>query len=124
VGGVWLALALLQVPITLAFNAPPLTAELVQFFCQLSGFIWFFISLVFVANASFNNLGYPLLSTFFNWGRATLGMIPFAYFGAQIGGPKGALLGIGAGSVVFGIAAVITAFWTIRRLERQAVRAV
>ena len=58
------------------------TAEIVQFFCQLSGFIWFFIGLVFVANASFNNLGYPLLSTFFNWGRATLGMIPFAYFGA------------------------------------------
>jgi putative MATE family efflux protein len=123
VGGVWLALALLQVPITLAFNAPPLTAELVRFFCQLSGFIWFFVGLVFVANASFNNLGYPLFSTFFNWGRATLGMIPFAYYGAQVGGPKGALLGIGAGSVAFGIAAIVTAFWTIRRLERQAVPA-
>jgi len=119
---VWFLLFLLQEAIVLAFNAPPLTAELVRFFCQLSGFIWFFVSLVFVANASFNNLGYPLLSTFFNWGRATLGMIPFAYFGAQVGGPKGALLGIGAGSIVFGIAAVITAFWTIRRLERQAVR--
>ena len=65
-----------------------------QFFCQLSGFIWFFVGLLFVANASFNNLGYPLLSTFFNWGRATLGMIPFAYLGAQIGGPKGALVGM------------------------------
>ncbi|WP_114944926.1 MATE family efflux transporter [Microvirga calopogonii] len=124
VGSVWLLLVLMQVPITRAFNAPPATAEIVQVFCQLSGFIWFFVSLVFVANASFNNLGYPLLSTFFNWGRATLGMIPFAYFGAEIGGPKGALVGIGAGSVVFGIAAVITAFWTIRRLERQAVPAV
>lgn len=124
VGGVWLILFLVQVPLTEAFNAPPETAEIVQFFCQLSGFIWFFISLVFVANASFNNLGYPLLSTFFNWGRATLGMIPFAYFGAEIAGPKGALVGIGAGSVVFGIAAVITAFWTIRRLERQAVPAI
>lgn len=123
VGGVWLILFLVQVPLTRAFNAPPATADIVQFFCQLSGFIWFFISLVFVANASFNNLGYPLLSTFFNWGRATLGMIPFAYFGAEIAGPKGALVGIGAGSVVFGIAAVITAFWTIRRLERQAVPA-
>jgi putative MATE family efflux protein len=123
VGCVWLALFLVRVPLTQAFNAPPLTADLVQFFCQLSGFIWFFISLVFVANASFNNLGYPLLSTFFNWGRATLGMIPFAYFGARIAGPEGALIGIGAGSVVFGIAAVITAFWTIRRLERQAVPA-
>jgi len=119
--GVWLLLFVLQVPIVMAFNAPPLTAELVRFFCQLSGFIWFFVSLVFVANASFNNLGYPLLSTFFNWGRATLGMIPFAYYGAEIGGPKGALVGIGAGSILFGIAAIITAFWTIRRLERQAV---
>jgi Na+-driven multidrug efflux pump len=123
VGCVWLALFLVRVPLTNAFNAPPLTADLVQFFCQISGFVWFFISLVFVANASFNNLGYPLLSTFFNWGRATLGMIPFAYFGARIAGPEGALIGIGAGSVVFGIAAVITAFWTIRRLERQAVPA-
>jgi putative MATE family efflux protein len=119
----WLLLILLQVPIVSAFNAPPITAELVRFFCQLSGFIWFFIGLVLVANASFNNLGYPLLSTFFNWGRATLGMIPFAYYGAHIGGPKGALIGIGAGSIAFGIAAIITAFWTIRRLQRQAVPA-
>ncbi|MBB4040132.1 putative MATE family efflux protein [Microvirga flocculans] len=121
VGGVWLMLVLVQVPITEAFNAPPMTADIVQFFCRVSGFIWFFVSLVFVANASFNNLGYPLLSTFFNWGRATLGMIPFAYVGAHMGGPNGALIGIGVGSVAFGIAAVITAFWTIRRLERQAV---
>ena len=120
VGGVWLLLYLVREPLTQAFNAPATTAELVQFFCQLSGFIWFFIGLVFVANASFNNLGYPLLSTFFNWGRATLGMIPFAYYGALIGGPKGALLGIGFGSVAFGVAAIFTAFWTIRRLERQA----
>ncbi|MBF9231788.1 MATE family efflux transporter [Microvirga alba] len=120
VGCVWALLYLVRVPLTLAFNAPDLTADLVQFFCQLSGPIWFFIGLVFVANASFNNLGFPLFSTFFNWGRATLGMIPFAYYGAQVGGPKGALLGIGVGSVAFGIAAIITAFWTIRRLERQA----
>jgi putative MATE family efflux protein len=119
VGAVWIVLALLREPLTRLFNAPPLTADLVQFFCLFSGAIWFFIGLVFVANASFNNLGFPLLSTFFNWGRATLGMIPFAYAGAHLGGPKGALLGIGAGSVAFGIAAIITAFWTIRRLERQ-----
>lgn len=117
---VWLALYLLRAPLTLAFNAPPLTTEIVQFFCQISGFIWFFIGLVFVANASFNNLGFPLLSTFFNWGRATLGMIPFAYMGAEMAGPKGALVGIGAGSVAFGIGAAFTSFWTVRRLERQA----
>ncbi|MGO4704740.1 MATE family efflux transporter [Microvirga sp. 2MCAF38] len=121
VGAVWLVLFLLQGVIAQVFNAHGLTAELVQFFCQISGLIWFFIGLVFVANASFNNLGFPLFSTFFNWGRATLGMIPFAYYGAMVGGPKGALTGIGFGSVAFGVAAILTAFWTIRRLERQAI---
>ncbi|MCB8820360.1 MATE family efflux transporter [Microvirga rosea] len=120
VGSVWLVLYLVRVPLTLLFNAPPMTADIVQFFCQYSGVIWFFVGLVFVSNASFNNLGFPLLSTFFNWGRATLGMIPFAYIGAEMGGPRGALLGIGAGSIAFGIGAVVTAFWTIRRLERRA----
>jgi Zn-dependent protease with chaperone function len=82
--------------------------------------MWYFIGLVFVANASFNNLGAPLLSTAFNWGRATLGIVPFALLGAHLAGPHGALVGIGLGSVPFGIAAIVTAFWTIRRLERQA----
>ncbi|NNC00764.1 MATE family efflux transporter, partial [Corallococcus exiguus] len=111
---------LLRTEVAHIFQAKGLTAELVEYFCAISGLIWLFVGLVFVANASFNNLGFPLLSTFFNWGRATLGMIPFAYFGAMIAGPKGALTGIGAGSVAFGIAAILTSFWTIRRLERQA----
>ena len=51
--------------------------------------MWFFIGLLFVANASFNNLGFPLLSTLFNWGRATLGTMPFALIGARYGGPEG-----------------------------------
>lgn len=123
VGIVWLLLVLLRQPLTYAFNATDLTAELVQYFCLLSGFIWLFIGLVFLANASFNNLGYPLLSTFFNWGRVIFGMIPFAYLGAEMGGPKGAIIGMGAGSIAFGIAAIVTAFWTISRLERQATPA-
>ncbi|HEV2602807.1 MAG TPA: MATE family efflux transporter [Microvirga sp.] len=117
---VWLVLALLRGPIVELFHAEGLTAELVAFFCLISGAMWYFIGLVFVANASFNNLGAPLLSTAFNWGRATLGMVPFALLGAHLAGPHGALVGIGLGSVPFGIAAIVTAFWTIRRLERQA----
>lgn len=120
VGVVWLLLVLLRHPMAALFNARGLTEELVVFFCVISGFIWLFVGLVFAANASFNNLGFPLLSTLFNWGRAILGMIPFAYVGAHYAGPKGALVGIGAGSIPFGIAAVVTAFWTIRRLERRA----
>jgi putative MATE family efflux protein len=120
VGLVWALLFALQTPITTLFHAEGLTAELVQFFCLVSGLMWFFIGLVFVANASFNNLGFPLLSTGFNWARATLGIVPFAFLGAHLGGPKGAVLGLVAGSIPFGIAAILTAFWTVRKLERDA----
>ncbi|WP_046866461.1 MATE family efflux transporter [Microvirga massiliensis] len=120
VAAVWLILIALQNLVPMLFRAEGLTAELVSFFCLISGFVWFFIGLLFVANASFNNLGYPLLSTGFNWGRAVIGMVPAALAGAALAGPKGALLGIGIGSVPFGIAAILVAFGTIRRLEREA----
>jgi hypothetical protein len=55
---------------------------------------------LFVANAAFNNLGYPVLSTVFNWGRASLGTIPFVTYGAYFG-PVGLLVGQAAGSIVF-----------------------
>jgi hypothetical protein len=79
---VWALLVLARGPLTRAFNAEGLTADLVAFFCLVSGAIWLFNGLLFVANAAFNNLGFPLLSTAFNWGRATLGTMPFAAIGA------------------------------------------
>jgi Na+-driven multidrug efflux pump len=117
---VWMLLLALRWPLARLFNATGLAAEVVTFFCLISGPSWFFIGLLFLANASFNNLGFPLLSTFFNWGRATLGTIPFALLGARFGGPEGALAGVGAGAFLFGSAAIWTAFRTIQRLERRA----
>ncbi len=124
VGGVWLILFSAREIVTRVFNASGLTAELVQFFCTIGGAMWFFIGLLFVANAAFNNLGFPLFSTAFNWARATLGIIPFAFIGAHLGGPKGTMVGLASGSVPFGIAAIVTAFFAVRQLERRAVAAV
>lgn len=117
----WLVLVLARDGIVAAFGASGDTASLVIFFCLVSGPMWFFNGLLFVSNATFNNLGFPLYSTAFNWGRATLGTMPFALLGAHYGGPEGAILGVGIGSVVFGTAAIMTAFWAMRKLER-AVR--
>jgi Na+-driven multidrug efflux pump len=117
---VWALLVLARGPLTRAFNAEGLTADLVAFFCLVSGAIWLFNGLLFVANAAFNNLGFPLLSTAFNWGRATLGTMPFAAIGATWYGPEGAIAGVGVGSFIFGTAAAVTAFGTVRRLEREA----
>ncbi|HEX2509016.1 MAG TPA: MATE family efflux transporter, partial [Microvirga sp.] len=116
---VWILLVALQAPLVFLFKAQGITAELVRFFCLISGFMWFFIGLLFVANASFNNLGFPIFSTGFNWARATLGIVPFAFLGAHLGGPKGAIAGVALGSVAFGVAAIVTAFWTIRKLESR-----
>ena len=80
-----------------------------------------FITCLFVANTAFNNLGYPLLAMLFNWGRATLGTIPFVVLGARWGGVEGAIVGIGVGAAVFGLAAVALAFGIVARLA-NAIR--
>ena len=72
---------------------------------------------MFVANAAFNNLGSPVASTLFNWGKATLGTIPFAMIGANLAGAKGALTGQALGAIIFGIAGVWWAFRNMARLQ-------
>ena len=92
-----------------AFRASGRTVDLVVFFCTFVAVSWAFAGGQFVANAAFNNLGRPNLSTWFNWGKATVGPIPFAMAGAQMGGPEGVMVGTAAGSVIFGIASVLAA---------------
>jgi Na+-driven multidrug efflux pump len=113
----WAVLALAQDLVVRAFFAHGVTAELVHLFCSWLAAGFLFTGALFVANAAFNNLGFPGLATLFNWGRATLGTIPFVTYGAQFG-PAGLLIGNAAGSVVFGTLAVITAFTVVRRLGR------
>ncbi len=112
----WAVLALLQNDLVVWFSATGTAAELLHLFCSfvVASFLW--VGALFVANAAFNNLGFPLLSTAFNWGRATLGTIPFVLIGMRYG-PVGVLLGQAAGGVVFGTAAVITAFVVTGRLK-------
>lgn len=118
----WIVLVLCRNWIVSLFALTGQAADGVIFFCWISGPMWFFIGLLFTANASFNNLGYPLYSTVFNWGRATLGTVPFAWGGAQLYGFEGALAGLALGSVVFGVAAAVVAFRTIRALEHKTQR--
>jgi Na+-driven multidrug efflux pump len=121
VGTVWLVLILARGELAALFRMTGLAAELVGFFCIVSGPIWFFNGLLFVANASFNNLGFPMYSALFNWGRATLGTMPFAALGAEMAGAKGAIAGVGMGSLLFGVGALVVAFRTIHKLERRGL---
>jgi putative MATE family efflux protein len=116
---VWLVLWQATPLVVWVFHAAPETARVVDFFCAFGGGLWLFLGGIFVANAAFNNLGFPVLSTVFNWGRATLGTIPFVTYGAARSGPEGGILGMTAGAALFGVAAIATAYIVTGRLARR-----
>jgi Na+-driven multidrug efflux pump len=119
----WALLFLATPLIVMAFKAEGDSARFLAFFCAWGVSAWLFIACLFVANTAFNNLGFPILATVFNWGRATLGTIPFVTFGAKHWGVEGGMMGATAGSAVFGIAAVVTAYWVTGRLAKRVERA-
>jgi hypothetical protein len=90
----------------------------VSFFCLFVAASFLFNGALFVANAAFNNLDSPLLATLFNWGRSTLGVIPFVYVGKSFGA-IGVLAGWGLGAVVFGIGAALVSFKVIAKLPEK-----
>ena len=110
----WLALEVGQDVIIQAFSMDGEAANMMRKFCSLLAGSYIFTGALFVANAGFNNLGYPLLSTLFNWARATLGTIPFVTLGAQFG-PVGVLIGQSTGSIAFGLAAAVVVFRVLPR---------
>jgi putative MATE family efflux protein len=117
-----LILFLFRHEIAAAFNATGGAAELIIFFCTFIGISWAFAGAQFVANAAFNNLGRPQLSTVFNWAKATLGTIPFAMAGAYMAGPEGVLAGTALGSLIFGIASVWAAYRIVAKSASGAAR--
>jgi len=116
---IWAVLAVVSPGIVWIFDATGETAELVVFFCQVGAGGWLFLGCLFAANAAFNNLGFPLLATAFNWGRATIGVIPFVTLGAHWGGAKGGLLGVALGGTIFGVLAIYASYRVTRRLAAR-----
>lgn len=113
--GVSALLFALRQPLVWLFEADGITLQLLFLFCGPLALAFFFNGVIFVANAAFNNLGHPYYSTWTNWGRHTLGTIPFVFvFGAWLGAP-GVLIGQAVGGVVF--AAI--AFWLALRVFRE-----
>ncbi|HRE20927.1 MAG TPA: MATE family efflux transporter [Rhabdaerophilum sp.] len=117
----WLLLVLSREQVVWLFKVDGPTARYVVFFCLFGGLAWVFGGLTLVANASFNNLGFPLYSTAFNWGRAVLGAFPFAFIGALYYGVEGAMVGLVVGNLLFGIGALTMAFRVVDHLEKQAL---
>ena len=112
--GMALLLFLLREPIAALFQADGVSRQLVFLFCGPLALLYFFNAVIFVGNAAFNNLGHPYYSTWINWGRHTLGTIPFVAVGAALFGAPGVLIGQAVGGVVFGLIAAWLAVRVIR----------
>jgi Na+-driven multidrug efflux pump len=116
----WAALAVAAPLVVSAFSATGDSAHFVLLFCRYGAIAWVFITCLFVANTAFNNLGFALMAMLFNWGRATLGTIPFVLIGAKLAGVNGAMTGLVCGSAIFGTGAVAVAYFLVGRLARNA----
>jgi len=105
-----LALFLLRWPLADLFKASDEARALIFLFCGPLSLAFVFNAALFTTNAAFNNLDRPLTSTVVNWGRHTLGTVPFAWLGTQFMGAEGVLIGQYAGGAIFAVIGVFLAF--------------
>ncbi|MGQ0674112.1 MAG: MATE family efflux transporter [Hyphomicrobium sp.] len=115
----WAALALLAWPLADLFRVEGEAARLIVFFCRWLAPLFLFLGILFVANAAFNTLGAPHTSTALNWGRATIGTIPFVEAGSALAGAEGVIAGNMLGGIAFGLAGVWLCYRLIDRLSNQ-----
>jgi putative MATE family efflux protein len=113
-------LFVLRAPIADLFHAEGLTRDLVYLFCGPLCLLFFFNGAIFVANAACNNLGRPFTSTLINWGRHTVGTVPFAWWMGSYWGAQGVLIGQAVGGILFGLLAVWLA---LRMIDATPARA-
>jgi putative MATE family efflux protein len=99
------------------FNTSGDAAHFMRFVSIWIGPAFAFYGFLFVANAAFNNLGYPFISTFFNFAKASVGTVPFVLIGVHYLGVDGVFMGNAIGNVVFGIGSLICCFYIINRLD-------
>ena len=118
-GLAWLILALVAHPLAELFRAGPETRELIVFFCRWLSPLFVFLGTVFITSAVFNTLGRAHYSTLLNWGRATLGTVPFVVIGGHLDGAEGVLAGNMIGGVAFGVIAIMAGYRLIARVGKM-----
>jgi putative MATE family efflux protein len=112
----WGTLAIFADPLASLFHAEEEARGLIVFFCRWLSPLFVFLGTLFIANAVFNTLGRPHLSTVLNWARATVGTVPFVMLGGAYYGAEGVLAGNMLGGVAFGVIAVWAGYRLIGRI--------
>ncbi len=102
-----------------AFSLDGLSLDLLFIFCGPLAIIAFFNGTVMVSNAVFANIGHPNYPVWVQWGRSTLGVIPFVEVGSRYWGAPGVFIGATAGGAVFAGFASLLAMKTIARAATE-----
>ena len=115
---VWLILFMMSDWIIAVFDAQGDAAALIGFYTHylVGGFM--FVGMLFIANASFNNLHRAYLATGFNFARMLLGTVPLVYLFSRWG-PVGVMAGELGGAVIFGTLAFGVALWQVGLIEHS-----
>jgi len=114
----WGVMAAMAYPIAEVMHATGDAERLIVLYCRWLTPLFVFLGALFIANAAFNTLGRPATSMVLNWGRATLGTVPFVMAGGYFGGAGGVLAGHMLGGIVFGVIGV----WMCSRLIETLAR--
>lgn len=99
---VWPLLWLFNEPISNIFNLEGQGRHIFWLFTVVLTPLFFFNGVLFISNAACNNLERPRWSTYMNWARNTLGLLPFLWFGEKYYGLEGLLIAPAIGGVLFG----------------------
>ncbi|AZV80552.1 hypothetical protein EBB79_19775 [Parasedimentitalea marina] len=104
------------------FDAIGITRQLIFLFCGPLALVSFFNGAIFAANATFNNLGHPLYSAWINWGKNTVGTLPFVLIGAAFWGAPGILVGQAVGVIIFSVIAITLAMRVVAAPSEKSVK--
>ena len=102
------------------FALEGIALQLVYLFCGPLALLFFFNGMLFVSNASFNNLGHPFYSTWMNWGLNTVGLVPLVWLGSLLFGAVGVLFGQALAAVIVSVVSLVLARRVIAKMEGGA----
>ncbi|MFI3044414.1 MATE efflux protein [Pseudomonas coronafaciens pv. coronafaciens] len=85
-------------------------------FCRWGGALWTLIGLQFIATSVFLSMGRPAYVTLFGWLRASLGTMPFVWYGAHKFGSVGVMLGQLLGNTIVAFCACWLAHMLMKKM--------
>lgn len=118
---VWALLAIFTYPILWVFDVEGQAADVVRSFTYYAAAGFIFASVLYVANASFNNLGRPIFSTYLNWFKDGVLMFPLSIIGLSFFGAVGVVYAMGLAWLFSGLVGGYWAWRFILKLEQKSV---